>query len=128
MYLKNQFLDEWLIAYNKGTKDFRCFPFSYDYPTKYHDIANKLEKWVHPFVNQGAMLQDNGFLTNHGPDHIKTVIKRATQLVANMNKKDELSPYEVYILLMAIQVHDVGNIISRNGHEESSVAIIDHLT
>lgn len=127
MNLKNQFLDEWLVAYNKGTKDFRKFPFGYDYPTKYHGIANQLETWVHPFVNQGSMLQDNGFLTDHGPDHINTVIKRATQLVVNMKPKDSLTPYEVYILLMAIQVHDVGNIISRNGHEESSVAIIEQL-
>ncbi len=127
MNLKNQYLDEWLVGYKSSANDFRDFPFNYDYPTQYHNLSNKLEKWIHPFVVQGAMLSGDGVLSDHGPDHIKTVIKRATQLVANMKEEDKLSPFEVYILLMAIQVHDVGNIEKRKGHEESNVAIIEKL-
>ena len=127
MNLHNQFLDEWFVSYNQVDNDFRAFPFNYNYPVKYNELSNKLTAWVHPFVNNGSMLADNGFLTDHGPEHIKTVIKRATQLIVEMLPKERLTPYEVYILLMAIQVHDVGNIISRNGHEDNSAPIVEKL-
>jgi len=127
MNLDNQFLDEWFISYNQVSKDFREFPFEMNYPTKYNGIADKLNAWVHPYVNQGSMMTDGGFLTDHGPEHIKTVIKRATQLISAMKPEEQLNPFEVYILLMAIHVHDVGNILSRNGHEVNSSVIIEHL-
>lgn len=127
MNLDNQFLDEWFVDYNQDSKDFRDFPFGLNYPAKYNSITDKLNSWVHPYVNQGSMLTDGGFLTDHGPEHIKTVIKRATQLVASMKPDDGLNPFEVYVLLMAIHVHDVGNILSRNGHEVNSTIVIDHL-
>ena len=127
MNLNNKYLDEWLKEYKNEYNDFRDFPLNYDYPTQYKNFSNKLEKWIHPFVVQGAMLSGDGVLSDHGPEHIKTVIKRATQLVVNMKEEDRLSPYEVYILLMAIQIHDVGNIIKRRGHEEANVEIINKL-
>jgi hypothetical protein len=127
MNLDNQFLDEWFVAYNQVSKDFRDFPFGLNYPAKYNAIADKLTAWVHPYVNQGSMMKDGGFLTDHGPEHIKTVIKRATQLVVAMEPEERLNPFEVYVLLMAIHVHDVGNILSRKGHEMNSIVVIDHL-
>jgi hypothetical protein len=54
-------------------------------------------------------------LNDHGPDHIDKVIERASNLV---DCKDcDLSPFEVYLLLISIQVHDAGNIFGREEHE-----------
>jgi hypothetical protein len=127
MNLGNQFLDEWFINYKNDFNDSRDFPYGYDYPGKYRELANKLNTWVHPWVNQGAMLSDGGFLTDHGPAHIATVIKRAGQLVTQMPLENRLLPYEVFMLLMAIHVHDVGNIRGRNGHETNSIDVINQL-
>ena len=55
-----------------------------------------------------------------GPDHINKVIERASSLVKNAN----LSPYEVYILLVAIQLHDLGNYYGRVGHENKIPEIL----
>ena len=127
MNLNYQNLDKWFLSYNQDTLNFEAFPFEMNYPAKYTGITDKLNTWVHEFVNQGSMITDGGFLTDHGPKHIKNVIKQATQLVVAMNEEDQLNPFEVYILLMSIHVHDVGNILSRNGHEINSIVVIDHL-
>lgn len=62
------------------------------------------------------------WLNDHGPNHIQTVIKRASQLLAN--GKILLTPREVYFLLSAIQLHDVGNIFGRIGHERRIMQVV----
>jgi hypothetical protein len=72
------------------------------------------------------MLQDGGYLTDHGPDHVKTVIRRASQLAEH--QRCELSPYEVYILLVGIHIHDVGIIFGgREQHEIKQEAVMEKL-
>ena len=78
-------------------------------------IEKHLNTHFHPKVELGATLSDGGFLTDHGVDHINTVISRAGFLsnpIAGF-----LRPYEVYILLVAIHFHDMGNIFGRENHE-----------
>ena len=58
--------------------------------------------------------------------HVKTVIRRATDLVNSVDCL--LTPREVYFLLMAIQFHDVGNIFGRYKHELKSGEIIKQLS
>lgn len=123
MDLKNRDLESWLAKQDK-----RKFPQNgkVSYYEQYALAAEYLNNNVHNQVNPVAALKDGGFLTDHGPDHIKTVIKRASELVNT--PKFDLEPYEVYLLLMAIHFHDVGHIKDgRYQHEINSKYVIKDL-
>lgn len=62
------------------------------------------------------------WLNDHGPRHIDTVIERASQMLNTSN--DILSPREVFCLLSAIQLHDIGNFYGRIGHEKKIMDIV----
>ncbi|MGE3759003.1 MAG: hypothetical protein AB7H97_14675 [Pseudobdellovibrionaceae bacterium] len=98
---------------------------SVDYAGMYRRVSEYLNNDVHSEVNMGARIIDGGLLTDHGPEHIRTVIQRASELV--FTKSCRLSPYEIYILLMAIHFHDVGNIKGREDHEIKSGEIYKEL-
>ena len=122
MNLNGKYLDEWLYT----CKSAKYYPYGIDCPTDYKKISKDLNKWVHDNVNAGAQASDETkiYLTNHGVEHIKALINRATSLVDN-NPYCELSPFEVYVLLLSMHIHDVGNIFGRSGHELNSSKIID---
>ena len=77
MNLKGKMLDEWLATCTKEK-----FPGggSSNYCRRYEQIKEYLDRDVHPHVNALAMRRDGGYLTDHGPEHIKTVIQRASRL------------------------------------------------
>lgn len=67
------------------------------------------------------------YLNQHGTGHVNKVAEKAFELLKCFTI-DPLSPTEVFILLCAIQVHDIGNIFGREGHEISlRQATIDKL-
>lgn len=115
MELNNKLLPEWLKSapaelYPQGKYE--------DFYTHYKKLSEYLNDNVHKEVTYGANLRDSEILLNdHGVDHIKTVISRASYLVDHCNCN--LSPYEVYILLCCIELHDVGNIFGRYNHEKN---------
>jgi hypothetical protein len=111
MNLKNRSLVETL-----GNRPAKDFPGGVKYKDRYAFVSDFLLREVHPNVPIGAALTDGNFLNDHGPKHIETVIGRASQLVEFAGCK--LSAYEIYILLVAIQIHDVGNILGRTAHEK----------
>ena len=94
-----------------------CFPGSgsVNYFRRYKTIEEWLKNNVHQHVGVGALYKDGAFLTDHGPKHVATVIERASRLAES--RPCTLQPYEVYLLLVAIQLHDAGNIFGRLGHE-----------
>lgn len=120
MELNNKTLVKWLeeapdSLYPQGEKT--------DHHSKYKSLKEYLDDNVHNDVTIGANLMDpNTLLNDHGPEHIKTVISRASYLVGC--KECTLEPYEVYILLCSIQLHDVGNVYGRISHEESAKRIM----
>lgn len=63
------------------------------------------------------------FLNDHGPAHIEKVIERAFSILNSMSS--ELTEFETFILLCAIQIHDIGNILGRAGHERKLHEIFD---
>ena len=105
MNLKNKTLDLWLEKQKK--KDFPGHG-DIDYYGRYVSIENHLNKHIHRHVTAIASIKDGGYLTDHGPDHIKNVIRKASELVNS--PEFEITPYEVYLLLVAIHLHDVGHI------------------
>lgn len=100
----------------------RSSPHNIDYIARYKENSGKLYRDVHPLVEKGAAILDKVYLNDHGVNHIKTVIQRASQLVST--KDFILSPYELYILLMGIHLHDIGNIKGRSNHEEKIDSVI----
>jgi len=98
------------------------FPF-YE---KYQTFKSYLDKNLHKGVTKAAIREEIKNTTNfdkiiwlndHGLEHIKTVIERASQILDNGNNSD-LNPREIFLLLNAIQVHDLGNFYGRVGHEQ----------
>lgn len=104
------------------------FPGQDNYWHKYSQISDYLNREVHPHVAAGSYMHDpeTGFLTDHGPEHIKAVISRASDLV-HPNPEKILTPYEIFILLLAAHLHDVGNIFGRKGHEKKHDEVIGKL-
>ena len=120
MDLKNITLEEWLKDAPEEAYKFRK---KIDFYSSYKALKDYLLREVHNQVTIGTNLKDPDILINdHGSGHVDTVIERATNMVCN--KKCELSPLEVYMLLVAIQLHDVGNIFGRYNHEMNSDKII----
>ena len=116
-------LAEWLAQ--REDKDFPPHG-GMPYPRRFKNVAELLNDQTHPHVTHGASLADGGFLTDHGPGHIDSVIRRATSLLCYPKKTfPQVTPYEVYILLLAIHFHDVGNIFGREGHEMKHGKVMD---
>jgi hypothetical protein len=97
-----------------------------DYWGIYLSLHEHMNNHVHNQVEAAAAAVEPGiYLTKHGPEHIKVVIMRAEALIMASNTKSSarssykpaLSPYEVFILLVAIHVHDIANRTGRKGHE-----------
>ncbi len=140
MTVKKQNIDENLEAWLMKRDD-ADFPSTDGgiYKSRYSLVAKHLAKDVHNEVEKGAIIAvvreaiEKGsyeydqipYLNNHGGKHVSTVIQRASQLLEKT--ECEITPYECYLLLMAIQFHDVGNIWGRTDHEKKCGAIINAL-
>lgn len=102
------------------------FPDGYDYPSRFKNLQNHLNAFYHPSVTPAATISDKEILlTDHGPDHIRTVIKRASDIIRFSGAA--LLGYEKYILLAAIHVHDVGNFFGRESHELKAEKVMNEL-
>jgi len=59
------------------------------------------------------------FFTDHGENHIQSVIQAASLLLKkhlNPGSKSELSSLDIFLILSAILWHDVGNVLGRSEH------------
>jgi hypothetical protein len=133
MNLENKTLEDWLEsppqeAFKRGGDD---FPFY----SRYNTFKDYLSKNVHKEVTNQAIYKEFSndkardkviWLNDHGPNHIKTVISRASEILSN---GVDLNAREIFLLLNAIQVHDIGNFYGRYGHEKNILkAISEGLT
>lgn len=109
--------------------DHASFPDGKDYYSRFTNVENYLNEKVHPHVVVGAAIADGGLLNDHGVEHVQMVIQRAGQLIkpVEYETQPQLTPYEVFLLLCAIHVHDVGNIDGRKEHEKKNVGITNEL-
>jgi hypothetical protein len=114
-------------------KDPESFPHhgSVRYDNIFCDVEDHLNSKVHKNVVTFAAIRDgSGYLTDHGPDHIAMVMRRAASLVGSSPDPDSsihITPYEAFILLMSIHCHDVGNIYGRDGHEARITDVISKI-
>lgn len=96
-----------------------------DYYDRFTRVDDYINNEIHPNVNVGPTAREPIWLTDHGPEHIATVIQRAGDLV--FQEECKLTPYEAYILLVAAHFHDVGNIFGRSEHEKKTRRVMGEL-
>ena len=64
------------------------------------------------------------FLNDHGRGHIDMVLKRASE-ITSFFFGDQLSEFETFVLVCAIEIHDIGNLFGRVNHEKNLSIIFD---
>lgn len=99
-----------------------------DYFHRYMIIKRYLAENVYPNIHAGTSAEDGGIYTDHSIDHFNAVITYLGKLVDidtnNLDKELKISPYEIYVALVAILLHDAGNIFGRQGHERKTLQIL----
>lgn len=107
------------------------FPrMSNDYYVQYSNFVNALRRDIYPGVDAGLAANSaiSGYYTAHNAEHFDEVVRYAGDLLGASTtegvSKDVLTPYELYILLVAIRVHDVGNIEGREDHEKKCFKLL----
>ncbi len=108
------------------------------FPNRYKQACIKLDPF-HEEVNTRSLMYsaidmaEKGdfdvdkliYLNNHGKGHVNSVIQMATEILTSSSCI--LSPYEGYLLLMAIQFHDVGIVFGRDQHNLTCQKIMNDL-
>lgn len=111
---------------------------SNDYFAQYQQMVNVLRTDYYPNIGTGlaANSSEPGFYTAHDGQHFDEVVLHAGILVkaevllsAELTNPGptELNAYELYLLLAAIRIHDVGNMYGRDGHEKKCFQILQQL-
>lgn len=97
---------------------------SVDYYERYKSLLNSLRSNVYPHINAGlaSLSKSPGLYTDHGERHFDEVVRYAGLLLEG--NEDKIEPYELYILLCAIRIHDAGNIDGREEHEKRTQNIL----
>lgn len=93
------------------------FPDGKDYLSIYNVIKLGLDKQVHTEIKTKILeIEKEGYFNDHGVDHISMVVDRASKIIncfpnPSDNQSLYLNPYELFILLIAINIHDIGHLI-----------------
>lgn len=98
---------------------------------EFQSLESHLNKY-HPNVNLGAAIAGDGVLTDHGVEHVQMVMDKAFHILKGKEElrdryKIPLNGYEIYLLLVAIHFHDLGNITGRDQHEQKIVDIMNDM-
>lgn len=94
-----------------------------DFYGKYEAIRRYLESHVYKQVEVGAALKGDGLLTGHGKEHVDDVIDHMCKLL--LHDYRDLNIYEVFLLLIAALIHDIGNVGGRTAHEKRIATAIE---
>jgi HD superfamily phosphodiesterase len=104
------------------------FPNPQDnYWDRYTALLGNLKMSVYPHINAGlaCLSKSPGIYTDHGPAHFDEVVRYAGFLIEAENESENnLNPYELYLLLCAIRLHDSGNIDGREEHDKRVYSIL----
>lgn len=113
----------------EAAQDPHYFPSKHNYAERYRVKVGSLRSTIYPNIDAGLSALSNekgGVYTGHDSSHFDEVVAYAGQLLGDF--KDNLSgfsPYEIYLLLMAIRIHDVGNISGREMHETRCMEVLE---
>lgn len=120
MDFKGQNIEDWLLSKHAD-------PNFHTYATNYSNIKQFLLP-IHEDVKAVvARIDPKIYLNAHGASHIQMVIEKASLLLSH--DEINLSEKEVYFLLLAIQLHDIGHIINgRKTHATDANIIISKIS
>jgi hypothetical protein len=114
----------------KSEEDLNLFPDGKNYVSYYKSFKDFLDREIHPEIKPVMSREDpHIYLNDHSEKHVAMVIEKATFLLSGIPDKDALTPYEIFILLTAIQIHDAGHLINanRDTHAIDTSKIINEL-
>jgi hypothetical protein len=91
-----------------------------------NNLKSKISLSQNDFNTFEKMLQNDTFvyLNQHGLGHIEKIIEHINRILHFFRDEDKLTPFEIFLLLCAIQFHDIGNYIGREHHEREVYKII----
>ncbi|MBJ9957585.1 HD domain-containing protein [Acinetobacter courvalinii] len=99
-----------------------------NYFTQYNELVNQLKLEYYSKIDAGlsANSPDHSFYTAHNSEHFDEVVRYAGELISKSPTSEsfKLQPYEIYVLLVAIRIHDVGNVLGREEHEKKCFFIL----
>ncbi len=122
-------IEAWL---KKKAEDPNYFPNSSDsHFDRYWTVKANLEP-LYKWIGAGTSAEDSGIYTDHSLDHFNAVLRYTGYLLglpqhgdsSDLNVDLNLTPYEVYLTLVSILLHDAGNIYGRQGHEKKPFQIL----
>ncbi len=112
------------------------------YPVEMGALTQSIESWIEKIKKEilkidqscseserkkviNQLFEDSPviYLNNHSMQHIKAVMNKAKEILVNCHDIN-LEYYELFILLCAIVVHDIGNVHGRKGHEREVARIL----
>jgi hypothetical protein len=94
------------------------------YRNQYLALKDYLKDNLYGHIVGMSRVSDNkGYLTDHGINHVNTVIDRISQILnkATSIVAQKLDWYNAYILLAAISFHDAGMVSGREEHEKEKL-------
>ncbi len=98
--------------------------------TDYYSVYEAIKAAIYRdarFVNCRLSFNDDFIPTDHGKEHTESVIRAAGMLLkpsVGHGQPHELNPYETFILLVSILLHDAGNLFGRVGHEQHCLGVL----
>jgi hypothetical protein len=106
------------------------FPPEKNYVSYYKSFKSFLDREIHPEIKPVMSREKTAmYLNDHSEKHVAMVIQKATYLLYGLSARNELTPYEAFILLSAIQIHDAGHVVNakRETHAIDTNKIIQEL-
>ena len=99
----------------QSARQYNTFPSQENYYQLYINAKNCLAQKILNKTGIKVACDGEGFYTDHSIDHCDAIIKIANLCLDSVNN-NSLSPYETYLLLISILVHDAGMIYGREDH------------
>lgn len=103
------------------------FPGKHDLISAYSTFKDFMNKEVHKEVKSMTRHLDGSiYLNDHSSDHVQMVMEKVSRILwVEDNEVLKLEPFECFILLSAIQIHDAGHVIGgREHHEQNARAFL----
>lgn len=98
------------------------FPGKHDLVSAYKSFKDFMDNKVHKEVKSMTRHIDGSiYLNDHSSDHVQMVMEKVSKILwYEENEVLNLNPFECFILLSAIQIHDAGHVIGGRKHHEQN--------